>query len=1246
MKKAKLFMMLALLVMGVSNVFAQNVTVRPDNGSTLPALKVEGSTDTFYGWGGFATWKHEQLSLTITTGDSDNNSGVNANGQLQNPANDIFVSAADANGKKYLQLGKGSYHGMDTYITVALPKGYRFTGYRIKFHRINRPQGGSTDNNNSGNISFGETDKTFEFSTVEGTVKEDIAQSDHEQYTISREDKTEMDNVLYFCLSNGKQTGRAYIQIDEFELYFTAEADYLPITSTTSVSGRTAVDISFPTSKMDYGRFRRYNQNGTVANGNNGRIAYRGVITDLNANLTLYEAGSVRTITAAENDFDGIAGDIVNYQSGGSISSSGDYFELDASKHKNKSQVNGKDFGIYYIETPVWVESVSAVNGQDNPTAYHKNPIGYRIVGATFDYEGGTYVPAVGKIIFHDDDDGYEGGSDYGLNYFNGQYNYNYQTEWRIDKDGYIYFEGHYLQVNGTNIEVTTTKPAANVGTFKIVGDKICLKNDESKYIGWQKVEVTTTNEETGETITTVNRKAIITEDEDHISTYVEISPSSGGDGTVLPEFTLILYDKTGENELRRETVNGTKGSLTIYPEDGFNNDAIKFGIIGKGRIKGNLVVQALDPYIESLNIVCSEEGGNGGKLTQHFSASDFSVSGKAFDFYVPTSFTGKAVFTFEDLYSKYGDNDYYEANNDPELHARYYFIGSTYGNYDGNDVYVRYNNTAHRNASYTTKVICEEPGKTTYTFNNAATVTNSSNGFFMENPFTVAKYGTSNFGEFSFTQTEIEAEQPKTAYLFVGDETRYNIAPTTATQHVYYAYYKMVVTMHMKNYDPVLNWKKIYNDNDTFYGDASDNMQKKSMWGLNVTTTETMDDNGTHSGYLTVSQLLTAIQNGVGKTNAPAGKDQILYIDAHDLQNLVADGTNTVSSIKTGLAQNALVYLPYNNMPSLDNFAYNTVSDYEATPNFRGNKDIVITDRHPFFAPYDIQVDAQRTLYYDRKLTPAEDYSNVVNATVMLPFTIKVKNGVHTNADGPGSTFTMSKMNAINALSKVEKYDNEAKGYFTAITGTRSEANSPYVVTVNGKQNGDFNFNVRESGSTVVATPWIENDTNNGLQFDAAKNGTVDGTTYEFTPTGTYKGMELANAKSASPAVFYFSKDAFVTTRTLGAGKSLKVLPFRSYFTYPAPAGAKLTKFHIVFGDNDELDNTTGINEVAKNADLAIIPGKGEITILAKVDKDVTIHAVNGMTVDKCNLRAGETRTVAIPAGVYVINGVKMVVK
>ena len=117
------------------------------------------------------------------------------------------------------------------------------------------------------------------------------------------------------------------------------------------------------------------------------------------------------------------------------------------------------------------------------------------------------------------------------------------------------------------------------------------------------------------------------------------------------------------------------------------------------------------------------------------------------------------------------------------------------------------------------------------------------------------------------------------------------------------------------------------------------------------------------------------------------------------------------------------------------------------------------------------------------------------------------------------------------------------------------------------------------------------------------------------------------------------------MTTRTLDAGKSLKILPFRSFYEYTtSTSNAKLNSFRIVFG------NTTGINEIereaVRDADLAVIPGKGEITLMARANKNVTIHTVSGITVDKCNLNTGETRTVAVPAGVYIINGVKMVVK
>ena len=82
------------------------------------------------------------------------------------------------------------------------------------------------------------------------------------------------------------------------------------------------------------------------------------------------------------------------------------------------------------------------------------------------------------------------------------------------------------------------------------------------------------------------------------------------------------------------------------------------------------------------------------------------------------------------------------------------------------------------------------------------------------------------------------------------------------------------------------------------------------------------------------------------------------------------------------------------------------------------------------------------------------------------------------------------------------------------------------------------------------------------------------------------------------------------------------------------------------MFGENDEMGGTNGITDVQRDADLAIIPGKGTITIMARADKDVTIHNVRGITVNKCNLRAGDSETINVPAGVYVINGVKMVVK
>ncbi len=1360
MRKKITLALLSLLLVPLG-MMAQNVTVHPGNGSVLPCKK-DGGGDSFFVYGGSSSWTHEQLPLTLVTGDSDNNLTDNGNqltrsGQLANVANDIFVSASNyityesggttyylnANGRfttnktttwevdgngyvhsgntylvcsrsgnprtlgtgdsnssrklqtdddghiyyEYnyytyyylhgstnasatptlttdqnglaewteetgdcLQIGKGN--GMDTYVTIALPSGYRLTGYTITFKRVNQVgnKGLSTTNNTT--ISFGETNNTFSTNAYgSGTYQNNINYSssgNYSQYTISRtsQSDTDMGNVLYFKLSNNESSGRAFIQLDYVELRFTAEYNYPPLTPGNPVTEQSAVDVSFTTGKMDFGNLS-LQRDGNDQYGYDERISYNGRLHDLTGNLTLYEYGSVTA--DQDNKFDGTVGKMVDYKSG-SISSAGDYFKLDVSEHNNMKG----DTAIYFIESPVWL-----VNGASE--SQHKNPVGYRIVKASFDCAKTANAPTQFKIQFHDYDDGWEGGSDYGLNYYSGQYNYNYQTIWSIDTEGYIYYSIFYLAVVDGKIVILTEKPTADDGTFEIVNNQIRRKNYTSQYIGWQKTTVS------GVT----NRAAVITTStSDNLATYNQVSTAHTEN---VGNYTFLIYDKTGTKVAKKVPVTGN----TTLSIDSLNNDAVKIGVIGSGLIKGNLTLQALDPYIERLSIVCQENSGNsGGRVSQQFNAKDFSVKGGTFLFQVPEDFQGDAKFTFENLYSNYGDNTYYNETHTPERHSRYYFVGSTYGNYDSNDVYARYKN--HSDADYTTKVACSNPGNIKYIFNNADTVV-TAGGYYKQYPFTLAKYAAKggNFTPFIFPSSSMNNTATKTAYLFTADETRYNIAPTTGTQHVSYAYYEMTIKMDKIDYYPYLTWTKIYDE--TFYSANNSNIKRDSKWGLTLTTTENSQNTelGTHSGYLTVSSILDYIkgrattgtvgQNGyipLGSANAPATMDQILYIDASQLESIMENQTGTtthnLNELKSGIDVNGLIYLPYGSQSQLENVASNMTAKYTDAKSFRSANNIVVTDRYPFYAPYDIQVDASKMAKYERSVTYQDLYGDDdQHLTIVLPFEINVdNNGLHTNSDGQGSPFTLANMKSTNALSKktgsmINFYKDGADGYFTTIS-EKSEANKPYVVTMQGDA-GESAFKVHQTGALVKATP----NTTGVMTGEGPCTGTykykendVEKTVnYSFTHKGTYTGIEIGEdgnggAATASTTVFYFANNLFLDSKSLANAKSLKMLPYRSYYDYTGTGvGAKMARFRIVFGENDE-DDTTGISAVQKNSNLAIIPGDGYITIMAKADSNVAIHTVNGMAVEKCNLRAGETRTVAMPSGIYVINGVKMVVR
>ena len=1222
MRKKITLALLSLLLVPLA-MMAQNVTVRGDNGSVLAARKTASSgtlTDTFYKWGGFATWKHNQLSLTMTTADSDD--GSLRDGQIANPANNIFKNG------NVLQLGCGI--DVDTYIAFSLPKGYRFTGYTIVFARdIDHPTSySSAEAGTVAGAEFGETNSSWAwYDNDTHYTGIDYSANNAPEYTIKRTGTAdEMGNMLYFKFTSphghGTTSYRAFLSLRSIEFTFTAEADYTPIVAETHVSGASAVDIPFSTNKVDYGRLASKTYSTYSA-----RMGYDSDnVTDLKANMTLYEKESLTDSLASDpNPFDGTIGKRVKYEtSGHSIYSAGEYFKIGGKK-------DGDDYveQIYYLESPNYVEVPDG-------TGTYKNPIGYRIVGAKIEATKSYNAETEFYIVYELNGQKYYFTTSYGA------FSTTTQTKWVMDSDGYIHSGSNYIYNNGGWAETITNKN--NALQFEIVEDGIRVKGTEN-YLQMYNYSGTYYGIIYGET------------DEAYKTVPEYLTPS-----TAVGDFELYVYDKTGKKKVKTLAISDSKKTDSWELND-LNNDAVKIGIKGVGLFKGTVTLQALDPYIDRLDIVCqqaaTDAAGNvtgkatqGSKVTQRFTATDFSVKGGKFNFYVPENFKFPCIYTFEQLYSKYGDKSYYDGSTDGN--ARYNFVMSPYWQGTTN---VYQTNPDH---TYLDKIWTEKVGKVKFKFNNAEdfSANNPQAGIYKEYPFNPATYGdgninpVNNFHYFYFTETEMTSGEEKTAYLFTCDETRYNIAPTTGIQHTAYAYYQMDITMVRHNYSPDFKWKKVYKE--SCYQDADGKLKTDAQWGLELLT----DNIGTTAkpeyGYLTVQQITEEIakQAKAGATNAPTSKDLILYVDGSKLQSIVenqaktGEGTSAqvkeykMSDIVSGLGKNALVYLPEGTTSNVDNFAYKTVGG-----TFRSANNIVLTDMNPFYAPYNITMADEKTVTYDRKVTVPKN-GKVTSATIIMPFEIDLTN----------APFTLHQMQAENCLKDGED-GADPEIYFPNLGSdnpdtrvTKAEANTPYLVKVTNPGSGDnVTFSLSQGVKEIIATTDMVSETDDDefkytFEGETASGTKKNGPTYTFVHHGSFSGKQLVKTGN----YFFFSKNMFLLSNDYAYNAPIKIAPFRTYYSSESTGGdggAKLAAFDIIFGEGmgNEPD---GINSLTHRADLMVTSGKGTITMASTIDQDVRVNSLNGMLINNVSLQSGEMHTINVPTGIYVVNGVKIIVK
>ena len=1180
--------MLLFLLCLYGHTQAQNVTISPKTGKLMAALTENNEVGFQNGWS--SLWRHEQIPLSLTVADYGD---LTPGGELSRPAGNIAVY----NNELILVGGKQN----NLFMEVSLPKGYRITGYTLIMK--NNLNGQLIKGMQFGNVTkrMYETNEKFELNNAKATSEEISGYNEsNKEYKISRTSNVngDMGNQLYFCFDKKGVSEFFGATIKYFEIHFTAEGDFtehvVPVLVSDIQTPVSYYEMPFSTSKLDIGPIKP----NTKHNKTYYSYDYRNV-TDLTANMIIYQKDAVGANKKAA--------------------------DVATNKHISALLMDGKNyFGLendtYFVETPTTAT-----------TKHGKNLLlGYRIVGAKF-----NCAYAKNKDFTKFTVSKWYAFKTYYLTAAGGTSNNNSEAaEWFIDDNGYMRTGNQYLNVNNSGvISVTPNKDAASVirreGNNILCGDKYLRLGSGNHLVFGSSSSAASA-----------------------INTGTNVTVSYGA------PYTLKVYDKTGTNVVKEIKINNANDAGS-YELKGLNNDAVKFEVTGltgtdkKAVVSVDVTMQALNPFIHSIDIVC-HDWQDVSKMTQTFTANDFSVRGGKFTFYVPKDFSikdgeqQKCKFTFENLYSRYGDNTYYTGTpKERNGNARYVFIESPYDKaFKG-----LYDPTYNPDADYKQKIQAIVSGTKPFRFNNADELgnenTSTATKYFNEFPFTKDAYKAAPDAEFK--ELFLKENGNEVRYLFTADETRYNISPATATEHRSHAFYVMDIQLIIKQYEPKFTWVPIYKS--TCYDENGEDVEKP-QYGLKLGTT--VADQDGKMGYLTVDQINNILLNKIDKLgNAIGGPrpsdikspDQVLYVDASDLKTVVyrkatAEGAkDDLDDAMSLLGKNALFYLPENLAPAKDNFATKTGAN-----EFRACKDIVLTDKKPFYAPYDIRVDAAQKATYTREITVPKN-GKAALASVMLPFTLSVNNGVHTNDDGL-CAFRLSTMNANNCITIDQSEATSPKNYkakanFVPLTTSSTEANKPYMVEVlTAPTNEKISFIASQKGANVVTSRVM--DSNSYLFKGETANGKIGQHVVSFTNYGSYSGQKLDKNRK----IFYFSGNMYLCSKNLRPGLNwLYVYPFRAFYEYTGGVDAKdLNGMSINYDDSE--GETTGIEYLQTRPDLAVQAGNGTITFTATADRKVNVYTVTGTLVNNVSIKAGNTETINVPAGMYMVNGVKIIVK
>lgn len=1151
---------------------AQTVSISPKTGNVISAVSYDNENHV-RNYGG--VWVHDQLPLTLLTSDD---AGLTDDGLVKKHANNVGVEEG--------KLGLISGHGtIKNHMTLSLPKGYRFTSYKIVLNYENWHE-----DNDAVATTFRETKRDFATNYASVNVEKNAKKITLTRTSMSGDD---MGNILYFLQDH--ENGHSTVSVESFTITFECTDKFnesLHAGVTDLANPVSCIALPFQTHRTDLGEI--------VETTNEKYTSYKydyKNVKDLSADFLLYDRAGVVDGTAVA----GTPGD-------GAISSVYYNGQLTFVGLKNNT---------YWLETPT---DAITQNGK-------RTPVGYRIVGARLLYANNAHSIGFkkGDNIYITDGNG---------KYMNSSLEFTTtKVEWTYGADGKVstksgkktYYLRHYTgSFLFPTVSLRTTTKADQASVYNTKGLNLFYGSVENAYI--------ISYDASG--------NAVYDKDPMNNAVVVKANPTL----ETSTGFTIKLYDKTGEAVAQQAKVdaNHVEGDLVL---EKINNDAIKLQIEGleegqEAFVCFQVQLEALNPYIDKMDITCTQPSGEQA-LKKQYLADDFTIGtdGKV-DFGVPSNFgTTGLKFAFDGLHSKSADETY-PAGQVGE-YSRFHFVKSEYYNL------IDENLQAHRSDAadydYAKKIRVDVAGDKAFRCNNSdlfkAGTTGSETFYYEEYRYSNAAYNTQG-GQWKDMVVNNGDDYVK-RYIVVCDETRYNIAPTTTPRHAIYAYYSTDLKLTTVDYTPEITYTKVYEDaviptrpDKNYYVGATLRLRDEAGSLLPEGT-----------GYAYTKQIIDQINADIAahKTNAPVDADHILYFDASKINSLLFSSNNAawgqLEDLKLDLGKNALIFLPTGVTDNHDNVATKSLSG----DDFIAENNIVLEDQWPFFSPYDIRINAANEVSYKRFVANNNDTKQWVS--IVLPFTVAVNTeGQYINEDDK-CDFTFFKMNTTNAFSKPNPSGifTDIDAHFSPCKGvSTTQPNDAYIVRIDRaemtEKEAKLMFILRQRGSTIVKTP--VGRTIKGT----ASSGTINGQNMVLTPQATFSGAEVDKAKG----IFYFNKDKFVSSLALDMSNTVKVLPFRSYYDCTGMGTGKrnIRYINISLEPNNTPTDIQEVTSKATNAGFVFSSQAGQLTVKATKDLRVNVRNVSGQTIDVKALKAGESHSVKLPSGIYVVNGTKVMVR